>query len=165
MGGKSMNHQIIEKDRFQVVGIKRTFSLVNGENHTGIAKMWEEVHQNGTVKLLSSLNNGSLKGLIGVCTAHSDDQSGQTIDYWIAAEYNGEVPNGLLALEIPASKWGIFEVRGSMPEAIQKAWEQIFSEWLPSQHYKLAGTPQLEVYPDDDPTSPDFYSEIWVRLQ
>ncbi|MFD1424378.1 hypothetical protein [Laceyella tengchongensis] len=30
---------------------------------------------------------------------------------------------------------------------------------------KLAGTPELEVYDDDDPYKPDYYSEIWIPVK
>ncbi|WP_269528354.1 GyrI-like domain-containing protein [Anoxybacteroides tepidamans] len=115
-----MNHKMIEKDPFQVVGVKRTFSSSNGEHVTGIPKLWEEVHQDGTIDLLLTLNNGSLKGVLGVCASSGDAE--QTIDYWIAVEHNGDaLPDGLAKFEIPSSKWVVFEVRGPMPEAMQKA--------------------------------------------
>jgi AraC family transcriptional regulator len=50
------------------------------------------------------------------------------MDYWVATEYDGDTPDGLLKFEVPASKWAIFEVHGPMPDAMQKAWNQIFSE-------------------------------------
>ncbi|WP_245888347.1 hypothetical protein [Laceyella sediminis] len=30
---------------------------------------------------------------------------------------------------------------------------------------KLAGTPELEVYDDDDPYKPDYYSKIWIPVK
>lgn len=46
-----------------------------------------------------------------------------------------------------------------------KVWKQIYSEWFPCSGYKLAGTPELEVYPAGNPFSPDYYSEIWIPVQ
>lgn len=161
-----MNYKIVEKGPFQVVGVKQTFSSSNGEHMTGIPKMWEDIHRDGTIELLLSLNNGPLKGVLGICVSSSDAKLGQTMNYWIVVEHDGDaIPDGLAKFEIPSSKWAVFEVHGSMPEAAQKAWSQIFSEWFPFQPYKPAGTPQLEVYPDGDPSSPNFYSEIWVPIQ
>jgi AraC family transcriptional regulator len=87
------------------------------------------------------------------------------MDYWVATEYDGDTPEGLLRLDIPASKYVVFEVHGPMPDAMQKAWKQIYSEWFPSNHYKHAGTPELEVYSAEDPYSPDYYSEIWIPVK
>ncbi|WP_248735649.1 AraC family transcriptional regulator [Neobacillus rhizosphaerae] len=162
-GADPMNYKIVERESFQVVGVKREFSCVNGENLIAIPKMWNDVHVDGTNDLLFKLNNGQIKGVVGVCV-DKRDQGSQLMDYWIAAENDGDAPDGLLQLEIPASKWGVFEVHGPMPDAIQQAWKQIFSEWFPSSHYQHAGTPEMEVYSDGDPSSPDYYSEIWIPL-
>ena len=164
-GADPMNYKIVERESFQVVGVKREFSCVNGENLIGIPKMWNDVHADGTNDLLVKLNNGQIKGVVGVCVDKSSNQSEPIIDYWIAAEYSGETPDGLMQLDIPASKWVTFEVHGAMPDAIQKVWKQIFSEWFPSNQYKPAGTPELEVYFEGDPWSPDYYSEIWIPIK
>ncbi|WP_164988926.1 GyrI-like domain-containing protein [Fictibacillus sp. S7] len=39
-----MNNKIVERDSFQVVGVRREFSCVNGENPREIPKMWDDVH-------------------------------------------------------------------------------------------------------------------------
>ncbi|MEH7112840.1 AraC family transcriptional regulator [Neobacillus niacini] len=163
-GAEPMNYKIIEKESFKVVGVKREFSCVNGENQVMIPKMWDDVHADGTNELLLQLNNGQVKGVLGVCVDKRDSQS-QLMDYWIATDHTGETPEGLLELEVPASKWGVFEVHGAMPAAMHNAWKQIFSEWFPSNHYEHAGTPDLEVYTNENPSSPDYYSEIWIPLK
>lgn len=89
-----------------------------------IPKLWDEVNKDGTVDLLLKLNNGEIKGVLGVCADNSLTRSNQVMDYWIATEYDNDTPEGLLKLEIPASKWAVFEVHGPMSEAIQKVWEQ-----------------------------------------
>lgn len=158
-----MKYKIIERECFQVVGIKRVFSCANGENLTEIPKMWTDVHQDGTNDLLFKLNNGDINGVLGVCVDKRSTQT-QLMDYWIATEHTGAIPEGLMNLEIPASKWAVFEVHGAMPDAIQKVWKKIYIEWFPSSHYKHAGTPDLEVYSAGDPWSADYYSEIWIPL-
>ncbi len=164
-GAEPMQYKIMKRDRFQVVGIKREFSLVNNENLEGISKFWQEINEEERDKTLLKLNNGQIKGILGVCVDQSNVRPEKAIDYWIAVEHNGETPDGLMKLEIPATTWAVFEVHGPMPHAMQKAWKQIFSEWFPSSGYKLAGTPELEVYDDDDPFKPDYYSEIWIPVE
>ena len=164
-GAEPMRYKIVERDSFKVAGIKKEFPLKNEENLEGIPKMWDEVNGDGTVDKIARLNNGEIKGILGVCVDKRLTHSEQSIDYWVAAEYKGEAPDSFLTLEIPASKWGVFEVHGPMPDAMQKAWKQIFSEWFPSNQYEPAGTPELEVYSDEDPSSADLYSEIWIPLK
>ncbi|MBO9131481.1 GyrI-like domain-containing protein [Bacillus sp. 165] len=160
-----MQYIIVERDGFQVVGIKKEFSCVNGENLIGIPRMWAEVTENGTDNVLFKLNNGQIKGVLGVCVTTGDTKAKQLMDYWIAVEYEGNIPEGLSKLEIQASKWAVFEVHGPMPDAMQKAWKQIFSEWFPSSGYQHAGTPDLEVYTGEDSSNPNLYSEIWVPVK
>ncbi|MDZ7543344.1 AraC family transcriptional regulator, partial [Clostridium perfringens] len=66
---------------------------------------------------------------------------------------------------IHASRWAVFEVHGPMPDAMQNAWKQIFSEWFPSNSYQHTGAPGIEVYSDEDPSSPNLYSEIWIPIK
>lgn len=161
-GVDPMKYRIVEKESFQAIGVKREFSLRNEENMTGISKMWIELNGDGTSEAIAKLKDGEIDGLLGIC---ADYQDSRTMDYWIAAESSQQVPKGFMQLEVPAAKGGVFEVRGAMPDAIQKVWKQIFAEWFPSNQYENAGTAEMEVYPEGDPCSEDYVSEIWIPLK
>ena len=161
-GADPMKYRIVEKDSFQAVGLKWEFSMIDGENENGISKLWMEVNRDGTSDAIAELNDGDINGLLGICT---NFENGKTMDYWIAAESTRPVPENFRQIEVPASKWGVFEVRGAMPEAIQKVWKQIYSEWFPSNQYENAGTAEMEVYPAGDAYSDDYVSEIWIPLK
>ncbi|MCM3758240.1 AraC family transcriptional regulator [Sporosarcina aquimarina] len=166
-GAEPMKYSVVEKNAFQIVGVKREFSSVLGEeNVVGIPDLWEEVNLDGTSDLLFQLNDGVVKGVLGVCGEVSEVQKKANVfDYWVATSYAGKVPDGMLSLEIPASKWAVFEVHGQMPVAMQNAWKQIFSEWFPSTGYEHAGIPEFELYTDEDPNNLDLYSEIWIPIK
>ncbi|WP_226645950.1 AraC family transcriptional regulator [Mesobacillus subterraneus] len=163
-GAEPMQYKVVEQDGFEVMGIKQGFSYGNGENLDGIPKMWDQVNQDGTCDFLICKNNGPVKGVLGVCVDQGKIREKQ-MDYWVAAAYNGETPNGYLKIQIPASKWAIFEVHGPMPHAMQKAWKQIFTEWFPASGFQHAGTPELEVYPAGDSDAHDYYSEVWIPVK
>ncbi|HWI47078.1 MAG TPA: AraC family transcriptional regulator [Rummeliibacillus sp.] len=160
-GAEPMNYKIIEKDSFQVVGLKRTFSCVNGEQSPKIARFWQDVNQDGTSGQLAVLIDGTVQGLIGICEVTSKD----IMDYWIAASHDGEYTGNFETYTVPASKWAIFEVHGAMPDAMPIMWQKIFQEWLPSHPYELAETPELEVYGEGNPSNDNYYSEIWVPIK
>lgn len=88
-----------------------------------------------------------------------------TIDYWIAGEHSGEGPDDLLSLELPKSKWVVFEVHGSAPTAMPKAWNKIYSEWIPSSGYEVAEILAIEVYTDPDPYRADATNQIWIPVK
>jgi AraC family transcriptional regulator len=161
-GAEPMEYKIVQSDRFQIVGIKRRYSYANEEQMAEIPRFWTEVNRDGTADRLVRLNNGQLKGLLGVCVVCNEEK---TMDYWIATQYDGDAPEGFSTLEIPAAKWAVFAVNGPMPHAMQNAWKRIFSEWLPSSGYEIAGTPEMEVYPAGDPYSPEYRSEIWIPVK
>lgn len=161
-GALPMKYRIVEKESFQAIGVKREFSLQGGENLSGIPEMWMEMNQDGMSEKIANLQDGAINGLLGICANFED---GTTMDYWIAAESAQPVPEGFQQVEIPASKWGVFEVHGAMPDAMPKVWKQIFSEWFPSNQYENAGTAELEVYPAGDAYSDEYVSEIWIPLK
>ncbi len=164
-GAEPMKYKIVEKEKFQVVGVKRTYNCQKGENLQGIPVFWDEVNRQGMDEQLFALNDGQIKGVLGVCVPDENYKENNLMDYWIGTDHVGDVPENLLAMEVPASKWVVFEVHGPMPDAMQNAWKQIFSEWFPSNPYEPAGTPELEVYTDEDPTSENLYSEIWIPIK
>ena len=162
-GALPMKVRIEEKEAFPIIGVKREFSCENGENTREIPKMWQEVHQNGVNDELTALNNGEVKGMLGVC--RMIDTASSTMEYWIAAAYEGnEVPERYERLEIPRATYAIFEVVGPMPQAIQSMWEKIYSEWFPSSSYRPSGSAEMEVYSNDDARKADYYSEIWIPV-
>lgn len=164
-GAEPMKYKIMEKESFQVVGVKRTYNCNTGENLKGIPLFWDEVNTNGTDELLFQLNNGEIEGVLGVCVVDKSQKDSGLMDYWIASEHVGDVPENLSSLAIPTSKWVIFEVHGPMPHAMQDTWKQIYSEWFPSNPYVPAGTPELEVYSSENPNNADYYSEIWIPIK
>ena len=164
-GAEPMNYKIVEKESFQVVGIKRTYNCKTGENLANIPLFWDEVNTNGTDDLLFQLNNGEVEGVLGVCVVNESQKDSGLMDYWIASAHDGEVPEDLSSLVVPASKWVIFEVHGAMPHAMQDTWKLIYSEWFPSNPYVPAGTPELEVYSSGNASKDDYYSEIWIPIK
>ena len=72
--------------------------------------------------------------------------------------------NDLQEYEISAQTWAVFESIGPMPDAIQKVWGRICSEWFPATSFEHADAPDLEVYPAGDAGSEDYRCEVWVPI-
>lgn len=162
-GDVEMDYKIVEKDAFSVVGKSIRTTTVGGENNRKIAEFWNEANANGLSAQLAK-NSGPL-GLLGICLEY--DKEMENLTYLIAAEKNIEsLPVDWEERQIPAATWAVFPVRGPMPDAMPKVWQRIFSEWFPSTGYEHAGGPEMEVYLSDaNPSSADYYSEIWIPVK
>ncbi|RDU38016.1 AraC family transcriptional regulator [Neobacillus piezotolerans] len=162
-GDVEMDYRIIEKEAFTIVGKSIRTSTIGGENNRNIAAYWVESNENGLSKELVK-NCGQL-GLIGACVEFDKDQ--ENLTYMIGAEKNISVlPEDWEEREIPSATWAVFPVHGAMPDAIQKVWGRIFSEWFPATGYEHDDGPELEVYCSPaDPYSEDYYSEIWIPIK
>lgn len=159
-GAIEMNYKIVEKEAFKAIGKDIKVSLKNGENLRKIPAFWNETEQSGFDQELSGIAGNM--GLLGICISDQKD----TMTYAIAVEKKGdELPEGYSEYDIPASTYAVFEAIGPMPDAIQEVWKRIYSEWLPSTGYQQTGNPELEVYPDLDPASPSFRSEVWISVK
>lgn len=162
-GAEPMKVKIVEKEAFTIVGLKKSYSIKEDENLREIPKLWEEVNNDGTVNELLMLSVGKVPGVLGVCVDQTE-VAGKDMDYWIAVATE-EKSAKYDQLIIPASKWAVFEVHGPMPHSIQKVWKQIYSEWMPTTSYKQGGFISFERYTEDDPSSEDCYSEIWIPVK
>ncbi len=156
-----MKFQKIERNAFQVIGIKKECPCGNEVN--GIPEFWAQANADGTVDRLAQLINGQIKGVLGITDNYNEEKN--TIDYWIAAEHVGKGPDDLLSLEFPKSKWIVFEVHGSAPTAMPEAWRKIFSEWLPANDYELADMPAIEAYIAPNPYKADAINQIWLSIK
>ncbi|MDR6725944.1 AraC family transcriptional regulator [Paenibacillus amylolyticus] len=155
----NVKYNVIEQQALHFVGIKRTFSCVDGENLRGIPLMWQEALAEGIEDRLSELNNGIIPGLVGICVDQRQLHDGQ-MEYWIATSHSDEIPAGMYGIELPAVKWVVFEADELAPEAIQRLWKYIMSEWLPTGSYEHAGIPELEVYSGEGAPP-----QVWIPVK
>lgn len=163
-GAKPMQHRIVERDAFQVIGINREFPYdVEDGGVQAFQKFWNEMHENGIINQLDHLKSGNAKGLLGIWAEVNKEKN--IMDYYVAAEYSGDVPTGLKNINFPSSKWVVFEVQGSFPSALANIWERIYSEWFPTIGYVPADIKPFEVYIETNPYNPNTYNEIWVAIK
>ena len=154
-GVVEMNYRIEQKASFNIVGIKRRFSHVEGLGEN-IGKMWREIPSE-TIGQIAGLGDG----LVAVYSGMYEDN---TTDYYIASITEQDCPESMSKLAIPTLTWAIFEITGPMPTAMAEIWGRIFSEWFPTSGYEHAEAPEVEWYSNGDMSSPDYKSEIWIPV-
>lgn len=169
-GGYDMDYRIVEKESFKVVGRSRKFSDVN-DGTENIPKFWGECNRSGFCeRLVNNLCKGrpgkvteghTLGVCINICSGEKDEFA-----YLIGVEMpEGDIPDYLDTVTMPASTWAVFNCVGPMPFAIQDLWKKIYEEWFPStgyeQNYKV---PDFEVYFPGDMSSKDYRFQIWIPI-
>jgi AraC family transcriptional regulator len=154
-----MEYRTVRLDAFSVIGMKEFMSVENGENFTKIPQMWAGLPEE-TMNRLGELSNLEPLGVLGVCAGMHNNG----FDYWIAAATTKECPAGFEKLDIPATQWVVFDVIGTMPDAMQDTVKQVFNEWLPSSGYQHADAPEMERYSVGNMSLPDYQSELWIPV-
>lgn len=93
--------------------------------------------------------------------------------YLIADDYvpTKELPEGFEKVVIPENTWAVFPCKGPMPKAMQKVYNDIFSEWIPGNtDYEITGMYNIEFYsahcnyPKGNQDE-NYYSEIWMPVK
>ena len=153
-GGNMLEHRIVEKAQFTVMGKVRSFDT--DTSYSEIPKFWDEHFASGGSKYVC--------GMYGICM----DMNGKQFDYMIADNYLpwNEIPEGYETRVIPAGTWAVFPCRGEWPKALQDVNTKIWSEWLPGcKEYKLAGNYNVEMYAPPAENPEDNYCEIWIPVE
>jgi len=165
-GATIMNYKIIKKESFKVTGYNKKITTVNNENFNILPQFWNEVMDNGSYTKLEDvgLEINPNNSCMGIC--YNQEPEKNQFDYLIAMKgsFSSKLENSI-EITIPASNWAVFECKGPLPEAIQKVWKKIYSEWFPATNYEHAGTAELEIYLGGDTSSEDYICEIWIPLK
>ena len=109
--------------------------------------------------MLALADGSGPAGVLGVNVSE-----GGELSYRIAVASSGEAPGWADEIHIPAGTWAVFDCTGPCDVATAEHYRRIFSEWLPSSGYELAGDVSLEVYPRGDFSSRGYRSEIWMPV-
>lgn len=153
-GGVSMDYRIEKHDEMRLLVYSKMFTAATSEN--GIPKFWEEYFKN-EIYILAP-------GYLGIC-AQKVSRADEFL-YGIGCNSRDvqSVPDGFELLSIPSNTWVIFKSVGPMPDAIQKMWDRIYREWLPSTKYELIPEYCIENYLPGDNHSDNYISEIWLPV-
>lgn len=167
-GGNAMDYRIETKRAFKLVMKKKRVSC-DGELTTAeISKFWQECNDDGTIPALCKYNTSD--GIFGNCivgASFGKDAAEEQFPYAIGAIYNGTPvkEKEFTVEEIPAHTYVVFPCIGKMPEAFQKLYRQIYSEFFPVSEYQPCGGTDFEAYPSSEVSSPDYRCEIWVAVE
>lgn len=164
-GGNEMNYRIVEKEKFNIIGLKKRVPIVFEGVNPEISKMWQSLNMQ-IITELKALSNIEPSGLISASVNFSEgrmEEKGE-LDHYIGVASTKECPDTFEKLEVKASTWAVFEAVGPFPETLQNIWGRIYSEWFPSSNYEVAEGPEILWNESKDTSSPTYKSEIWVPV-
>ena len=163
-GGSEMNYRIVEKKKFNIVGLMRRVPLIYEGVNPEIAAMWAFLDED-IIYTLKSLSDVEPAGMISASTNFSEGRlDGGELDHYIGVATTLERPENLVWLEVPASTWAVFESVGPFPQTLQNIWGRIYAEWFPLSGYEQAEGPEILWNENKDFSSPAFRSEIWIPV-
>jgi AraC family transcriptional regulator len=167
-GGSTMDYRIETKEAFELIVKKKRVTSREEMTAAEISDFWAECGKDGTVAALCKYipeNNIFGRCIVGACFGNDAEET--DFPYGIGAHYNGRAVDdeGFVVEKIPKHTYVIFKCVGKMPEAFQKLYKRIYTEFFPASDYQPCGGVDFEAYPSADVTSPDYTCEIWVSVE
>ncbi|MEL7567405.1 MAG: AraC family transcriptional regulator [Dehalobacterium sp.] len=163
-GGNEMDYRIVEKDSFQIAGIKKQITLIyEGVNHQ-MDDMWASLTEKDFIEL-KQLSNVEPMGILCISANFTEGRAeGTLLDQYIGVATSKHVPKQWEVLPVDAGTWAVFTAIGEFPKALQDVWARIYSEWFPTSGYELTGGPEILWNESKDTNRPNYKSEIWIPV-
>lgn len=167
-GGNTMDYRIETMGAFQLICKKKQVSGKEEMTTEEITRFWQACNTDGTIPALCRYipaDNVFGNCIVGAC--FGKDAADSEFPYAVGAHYNGMpvAEEGLAVVEIPAHTYVAFPCVGSMPEAFERLYQQIYSEFFPTSEYQPCGGTDFEVYPSADVDNPNYTCEIWIAVE
>ncbi|MDF2557242.1 MAG: AraC family transcriptional regulator [Bacillales bacterium] len=164
-GGTEMNFRIVDKDTFQIVGIKKRITLQYEGVNTQMDSMWASLTMDDFIEL-KQLSNVDPNGILCVSANLTEGrEEGTELDQYIGVATTSSAPSRWEILNVEASTWAVFTAVGPFPQELQSTWARIYSEWFPTSGYELTGGPEILWNESPDTSKPDYKSEIWIPVK
>lgn len=166
LGGNTMDYRIETKDACKIICKRKQVNKQQGDTAIpDISAFWSECHCNDTIKTLCQYAKfDNLHGVLGIC--FTGELGDADFPYGIGVEYNNAPvkEKGFDIIDIPAYTYAVFTCKGKMPDAFNKTYKQICTEFFAQSNYVYGNGVDLEVYPSDDIQNPDYTCEIWIAV-
>lgn len=153
-GADEMNYKMIEKDSFNVFGIRRTTPYGGGT--------WGIVKTDGSIEKMQEIAGKDYISL-GLCFGFDNEGNN---DYMCGFEYNADDIPGFEKYKCPKSSWLVFEVKGAISEnVLSTTWKRIYGEFLPQSEYHQRDLPTIERYIEWNENSDTCTVEILIPIE
>jgi AraC family transcriptional regulator len=163
-GSSSMRYRIVEKGEFRAVGKRARVPLVHEGMNPAIAEFIRGIGKE-TMERVAALSDQQPEGIVGVSDKLAESRAeGTELDYYHGVVTGADVPHDLDALVVPAGAWAVFENSGPFPQALQYLWQDVFTQWFPSNPYRSRPGPEIlrtRLSPDGARAE----AELWIPVE
>lgn len=159
-----LNVELKKLPAFHLTGINAQFPLTESIFRDDIPNFWNQCQKDNTIHslFLSSNSNQPFKGIAACCMDAGNDSM---MNYMIGVSHHGIKQQYTALLTIPELKWLTFKGTGRLPQVIQQAWHQIYTDFFPVSEFIPYGTYDLEIYPTYEMNTASYSFEIWVPVK
>ncbi|MGF7056808.1 helix-turn-helix domain-containing protein [Brassicibacter mesophilus] len=114
----------------------------DGSNYQEIPLLWHKWNKERPWTQISERKYDN--ECMGICIL----SEGDTFDYMIGYEVKTAdyIPASMTLHRLEPSLYAVFKTIGPITESVQKAWDYIYTIWLPESNYKHVGTHDIEYY-------------------
>lgn len=165
-GAQHMNYQIEQWPSFKVSGF--VTRIKTNEAFQVIPLIWDNAWKDGMIEKLTNLfkkTDYRPSVFLGIAMGGQWGNS-EEMDYILAVTNDVDVeecihiatPHDMKEYSFPAATWVVINADGELPDAVQRVYEQFYTQWLPNSGYALADLPVIESYMMDN------RQEVWISI-
>jgi len=157
--------ELVEMDEFLVMGVEITTSLAAEASPTGamLPRLWATFFGEKIEEKIP--NRKDVNEFVGAYSDYDMNPKNKTYGQYAAlagCEVTDveDVPEGFLAMPIPAGKYLLFQARGPMPAAVVRAWKEIGTFFEKNKEHERAFAVDFDLYRKDKPEEVDIFVSV-----
>ena len=137
-----MDYALKSQTNKRVIGVQIRTSNENGRFLKEVPPLWEKFRREALAEKIPHRVN---QDVMAVYSGYESDYT-KPFDYMIGCEVSEveAIPEGMIAIEIPAANYAVFTPTGEFPQSMWHAWQAIWKSDV-----KRAYTIDFEIYPKD----------------
>lgn len=145
--------------KFIGVEIKTSNRLELNETTAQIPAFQKKFHQENIEAKIPNRVDSDL--YFAIYTNYEKDHRGP-YSFILSAEVNtlDAVPEGMVGVTIPTSRYLVFTAEGRMPDAVNRTWKDILIYFANNRTYQRSYTADFEVYDKECPNVVDVYVAV-----
>ena len=138
-----MKPEIVERDRFNIIGIQKDH---DAPNFSEALEQWQQLWARGDE--IPAINPGCYYGLTMIPTRTRQNNNCQGVFRYMAAQEGADdatVPEGMIRLTLPPQKYARYTYRGPI-SGFQAFIMNVWAHYLPESGLEAVEAPEIEVY-------------------